>query len=1133
MKTIRYILLALLSLAILPLWASHQHASQSVLSSGKWIKIAVNENGVYRLTYDQIRGMGLRPEKVRVFGYGGGMLKQNFNKHFIDDLPAVPVYMHKGPDGVFNSGDYILFYAQGVVDWEFNGTYSHTLNPYALKGYYFVTDIDSEAPQVLEPVEALVPYDVTDVETYSEYVLHEKEEINLLDPDMGMEGGGRVFYGEQLTNTNNRLQLTFEFKHKPTAEPIMAHMEAAAKSSQMSQLDLTMNGETKSCYTSGIASSDFYTMATTTILYGEYPANTTTNKQSATFVFNNEEENTRAFLDYIELTAISPLTMVGDQMPFSTAAGYDDLFGGRLLYHLANAKATTQIWDITDRDSIRLIPSTLSHDTLLFVGDNTERVHLYIAVNTTGTDFYTPEIIGQIENQNLHALQDIDMVIIAPEAFVPAAEKIAEVHELTDGIISAVVTDQQVYNEFSSGTPDATAYRRVMKMLYDRGNEGIGTKPRFLLIFGGGTFDNRKLLQFSGVNTLLTYQAKNSTVETGAYTTDDYFGFLDDREGDSDLSGRMDIGVGRLPARTEQEAQLMADKIVRYLTANQYGKWKSRLVFLADDGDSNLHTRVAEAGAEQVRTKNPDFNVMKIYLDAFTQETSASGDRYPMARTKLLNALNSGVLYMNYSGHGDAHSITNERILTSADVEAMTNANMGFWMLATCRFSHFDKGGDRCIAEMALLNPHGGAIGVLSATRTVYASQNEVINRNFCDTLFSHASPFHYNMTIGQASQYAKNKTGNDPNKLAYVLFGDPAIRLDYPTELQVVTEQMQDTLHALTIDTIKGFIMTEEEDTATWFNGKVQVTVLDKMQQMKTMDNDQKDPDKKVIMTFNDYPNTLFNGETDVIDGHFKMPFRVPMDIRYNYGNGRVTFYAYDPVEDAEGVGHYEDFVIGGSSDVVVVDSVGPDIHLYLNSPSFPNGGSTFNEARFYADIQDENGINTSGSGIGHDLLLTIDNEIKQTYIMNDYFVGADNSYTAGQVSFKLPELSEGKHTLSFRAWDLINNSSTATLDFTVVKNLTPVIYNYTVYPNPVSSSGELNIRLDYDRSEYVCLVRLLIYDVAGHIVMEYQQEDANDIHIPLSGTAMTGGVYVYQLSVLAPGTKANIQKGKIIVIN
>ena len=577
----------------------------------------------------------------------------------------------------------------------------------------------------------------------------------------------------------------------------------------------------------------------------------------------------------------------------------------------------------------------------------------------------------------------------------------------------------------------------------------------------------------------------------------------------------------------------MADKIVRYLTANQYGKWKSRLVFLADDGDSNLHTRVAEAGAEKVRTKNPDFNVMKIYLDAFTQETSASGDRYPMARTKLLNALNSGVLYMNYSGHGDAYSITNERILTSADVEAMTNANMGFWMLATCSFSHFDKGGDRCIAEMALLNPHGGAIGVLSATRTVYASQNEVINRNFCDTLFSHASPFHYNMTIGQASQYAKNKTGTDPNKLAYVLFGDPAIRLDYPTELQVVTEHMQDTLHALTIDTIKGFIMTEEEDTATWFNGKVQVTVLDKMQQMKTMDNDQKDPDKKVIMTFNDYPNTLFNGETDVIDGHFKMPFRVPMDIRYNYGNGRVTFYAYDPVEDAEGVGHYEDFVIGGSSDVVVVDSVGPDIHLYLNSPSFPNGGSTFNEARFYADIQDENGINTSGSGIGHDLLLTIDNEIKQTYIMNDYFVGADNSYTAGQVSFKLPELSEGKHTLSFRAWDLINNSSTATLDFTVVKNLTPVIYNYTVYPNPVSSSGELNIRLDYDRSEYVCLVRLLIYDVAGHIVMEYQQEDANDIHIPLSGTAMTGGVYVYQLSVLAPGTKANIQKGKIIVIN
>ena len=237
--------------------------------------------------------------------------------------------------------------------------------------------------------------------------------------------------------------------------------------------------------------------------------------------------------------------------------------------------------------------------------------------------------------------------------------------------------------------------------------------------------------------------------------------------------------------------------------------------------------------------------------------------------------------------------------------------------------------------------------------------------------------------------------------------------------------------------------------------------------------------------------------------------------------------------VEEAEGVGHYEDFVIGGSSDVVVVDSVGPDIHLYLNSPSFPNGGSTFNEARFYADIQDENGINTSGSGIGHDLLLTIDNEIKQTYIMNDYFVGADNSYTAGQVIFKLPELSEGKHTLSFRAWDLINNSSTATLDFTIVKNLAPIVYNYTVYPNPVPSGGVLHIRLDYDRSEYVCQVELRIWDVAGRLVMEYQQEDANDIQIPLSGTSIVGGVYVYQLSVSAPGTKDNRQKGIIIVIN
>ena len=389
-------------------------------------------------------------------------------------------------------------------------------------------------------------------------------------------------------------------------------------------------------------------------------------------------------------------------------------------------------------------------------------------------------------------------MIICPADFLSEATRLAQAHERKQGITWAVATDQQVYNEFSSGTPDATAYRWLMKMLYDRGT-GSSKKPSWLLLMGDGTFDNRKLLTTSGQNTLLTYQAKNSTVETKAYASDDYFGFLDNNEGESDTQGRMDIGVGRLPVNTLAEAQQMVDKLVAYIENSSFGKWKNQLIFLADDGDNNLHTRVAEEGAERVRRKNPDFVVNKIYLDAYPQETDASGESYPLAKNKLDNLLKNGALYMNYSGHGGYNAITNEGMMNLKSIQSMTNSNQALWMLATCSFAHFDSG-KRCAAEEAVLNPNGGAIGVISAGRTVYATQNANINRYFCDTLFGHKDPYSYEMTIGKALAVAKNMTGTDENKMSYVLLGDPALRLAYPTDYQVMTTTKVDTLHALDV---------------------------------------------------------------------------------------------------------------------------------------------------------------------------------------------------------------------------------------------------------------------------------------------------------------------------------------------
>lgn len=1123
------------SIFIFFLWLSvsltagiHTYHDHSVLSSGKWVKIAVTDNGVYRLTFDQIRSAGLDPNNLRIYGYGGAMLLQNFRQPKIDDLPVVPYY--KG-------SNYVLFYGQGPVSWSYNGSlFTHTINPYATQGYYFLTD-NSGDPAILTDGEALDATGATDIYTYSEYVVHEIEKVNLMDYDNGREGGGRVFYGEKLTPSQPKLTIDMPFLHTPVADiPMSAHAEVAARSGLLSNFQLTINEQSSACFTAAIAlTSDFYTRATTGMIYAEYlPSPSST--QRATLTFSNTEGTSFGYLDFIELTATVPLQMVGDYMPFRSTEGTGSVFGEstNLLYHLSGVREQMLIWDITNRDSIYQVPTTMKGDTLLFVGSNTNGVREYIAVNPAGTQWLTPTIVGSVATQDLHALKDIDLVIITPSEFMDASLALAAAHERHDGITTAVVTDQQVYNEFSSGTPDATAYRWLMKMLYDRSSEGEGQAPKSLLLMGTGSFDNRKLLTTSGNNILLTYQAKNSTVETSAYVTDDYFGFLDDNEGDSDISGRMDIGVGRLPALTNEEAWNMVNKIIRYMENTSYGKWKNRLLFLADDGDHGLHTRVAEAGAELVRVNNQDFVVNKIYTDSYQQETTASGDRYPLARTRLHNLINSGVLFFDYSGHAGANEITNEKILDSDDIRALTNENLAFWMFVTCSFSHFDRGANtRSAGEYAVLNPNGGAIGVLSATRTVYASQNEVINRYFCDTLFSHTSVYDYPMTIGEATRLAKNKTGNDPNKLPYVLLADPALRLNYPTQVHVQTEAVADTVRALDIDTIRGYISSTEEDTATWFNGKVQITFYDKMQQLRTRDNDERTESKKKIEVFNDYPNIIFNGEAEVVDGHFTLPYRLPRDIHYNYGTGRIVYYAYSPEEGAEGIGHYNDVVIGGSSSQWLTDTVGPDIQLWLNTPAFTNGGTTHENPHFYASVEDESGINIAGTGIGHDLMLIMDNDIQNTYIMNDYFTTESGSYTKGIVSFTFDNIPEGKHSLFFRAWDLNNNSSNATLDFTVVKNLAPTLYEMGMYPNPVPSSGVLHTHIEYDRSESICEATLRIYDPAGRPVYEKTQTGGATMEWNMSESAISGGIYIYQFEIKTTTSGSTIRKGKLFVLN
>ena len=1112
MKKILFI--AFWVLVSLPMMAGiHSYAERSVLADGHWVKIRVSESGVCRMSFSELRSAGLEPSQVRVFGYGGAQKEQDFSKPNIDDLPQVPVYVGE---------DYILFYVQGPISWTYNGSrFAHTRNTYSDFGYYLLSD--DAGDMLLFPEAEAVSGSPTDVTYYSYYQVQDEDSVNLIDRT-GVSGGGRTFYGEQFAAGQTR---TFTFSTPyANGDNSSVYIDMAANAATTSTVKAKLNSTSaKSIYISSIPDHYTFGVAGTISMNGASEEQ----NQRVTIQFVNSNASALAWLNYIEITTPSELVMTGSYMGIRSLVNRNTTNPVRFL--LRNTTASTQIWDVTDLAAIQRMPTTMVDDQLAWVGTQADGVHEYIAVNTDGTKFVQAEVVGEVKNQNLHALSNIDYIIICPEGYEDVSEDLAKAHEAKQAITYAIVTDQQVYNEFSSGTPDATAYRWLMKMLYDRAKNGIGQQPRWLLLMGHGTFDNRKLLRNSGTSLLLTYQSKNSVNEIKAYATDDYFAYLDDNEGTIDTQGRMDIGVGRLPVESLDEARTTVDKLIQYIRNEQTGKWKNQLVYLADDGENGTHTETAEKSAELVRIKNPDFIVHKIFLDAYPQEVNASGESYPLAKNRVLNLLKNGVLFFNYSGHGGYNAITNESILNLKDIAGMTNKNQAFWLFATCNFAQCDAG-KRSAAETAVLNPKGGAIGILAATRTVYASQNTNLNRSVCDTLFGHSDVFHYDMTLGEAISIGKNLLGSDENKLAYVLLGDPCMRLNYPTDYHVETLTEMDTLNALSVQHVEGRIIDEDLNTVSDFNGKVDITIYDKMQSIPTRDNDNAGGDPRVI-AYNDYPNTIFSGATDVKDGLFNYTFMVPKDIRYNFDNGRIVYYAVtaDSLETAEAVGHFEQFIIGGTGSTVAIDTIGPEMEIYLNSPAFRNGDKTYATPRFFANLYDKNGINTAGAGIGHDLMLIIDDDPKMIYSLNEYFTAANNSYQAGQVSYLMEELANGPHSLTFRAWDLLNNSTTKSLNFIVEAGLDPSIYNVTTYPNPVQQSGVVHLIVNYDQPDELIETEIYLYNTAGQMVYSHKQDNPDAVSINLPSLGLNTGVYIYSVKIKSASSKYSTTSGKIIV--
>lgn len=890
------------------------YASNSVLAQGKFVKIRIAESGVYKLTYEDLNSMGITPANVRIFGYGGAVLNQSLALNKIDDLPESAIWMEKGNDGVFNSGDYILFYAQGVNSWSYDKTkemFTHRANTYSDAGYYFVTS-DAGTGKLIMDKSYVLP-DSPTIQAVDEFVsfqVYEKDLVNLIN-------SGKEFYGETFSSVTS-YNFPFTFPNSIGANSVKVRLDVASTSYPKSAFTLKLNGEQSQ--TLEVPASNifdpFEKAKGASTIFSFTPQS---DSYGFTLEYNKSVPASIGYLNYLEVNARRQLKMVGTVMPFQNV----DYLGTNVFvsYQLSNVNANIQIWDITDPTNISRMITENTTGKMTFVAPGNEVNH-YIAIDPTASaNFAKPEILGTVENQNLHGIAQADMVIITHPNFLAPAETLAQAHRQKDNLTVAVVTADQVYNEFSSGTPDAAAYRRLLKMLNDRSKliNTPNTNPKYLLLFGKGSFDNRKLISDSGDNLILTYQADNSLVKTYSYITDDYFAFLDDNEGVNLHSDNMDVGVGRFPVSTVQQANDVVNKTIAYMNNTEKGHWKNNLCFVADDGDMGLHAIQADSLASMVGRSNPGYRINKVYIDAYQQVSSPIGERYPEAKNDLLKQLEAGQLLFNYTGHGGDYFLTFEQILTETDISALTNNRLALWYGATSSFTMFDT---KIVSagERAILNPNGGGIGVFSGARLTYASQNFGLNRAFYNNIFKKVDG--KQLRIGDIIRMSKNELDREINKLSFIYLGDPAIKLNYPSPYKVLTTQINnntvfgtDTLKASSTHTIQGIIADDSGNQITSFNGNLQLELFDKIQRIPTLNNDKEyiNINSGVPFIFSDRPVALHSGDVPVVDGAFSYSLKMPEEIDTNFGTGRIIYYANDDINNNEAQGYFENFIVGG----------------------------------------------------------------------------------------------------------------------------------------------------------------------------------------------------------------------------
>lgn len=1101
-----------------------RYTTESLLAKGKWVKIKVPSTGVYKITRKELSAMGFtRPEKVRMYGQGGYQLSESQIHLCVDDLKEVPLYRGQ---------DYLLFHAKGVVKWnrQSNGRFVHTNNTYSTHGYYFLTEDNSEESPTEFPVSPSAGGG-EEVTTYPDYVLYEKDLLSWFER-------GRLFLDDEPFTSGTTRKYSFDIPGMVDTE---AYIKVSFASDATIQHSLSVLADGIRIGSVNIPSAGGYThfqVGTNDALIIKE------NLSEKPIISLSYTGQSTGYLDYITMNFTRSLALRGAYTYFRATKA------GKQTFCIAGADAQSIVWKISDRgtegDVIAKMEGSYSDGCYRF-SDEAKLTDEYVVLNPTSSGFPSVNVVGKVENQNLHGLGKTDMLIIVPTSakWLSQAERLAELHRTYDSMRVEVVRADRIYNEFSSGTPDATAIRRFLKMLYDRA-ETPDDMPKHLLLFADCTADNRMLTtawkRYSPDDFLLSYQSELSSSEVDSYILEEYFAFLDDDEGGSWHSQKSDVAVGRLPVRNLEQARIIVDKIEQYLLDDNAGTWKTRYCMMADEDPKtaiyNDHMEDAERVISTVTGVNPNFFVEKLYWDVFPRVSSSTGVRYPVITERIKELAAEGVLMFNYFGHGRADALSHELVWTISDMGTLTTTRPTLWVTAGCDISPIDLPGDN-MGEVGLFNEKGGAVAFLGTTRATFGSLSMPLDVAFSKYLFK-------GETMGEALRLAKNETGysGNINNHHFVLLGDPALKLPLPDEYRVmvttingkpITTAENNLFKAGSQVTLGGCIVDDGGNVVKDFNGTITPVVYDSRELVTCLGHDLNEEDTK--FQYWDYSKKLFSGVDSIQSGSFEFTFPVPLDISYSQDNGAVFFFARSE-DKREAHGKYENFVLAGTADELKNDSVGPRMEVFLNSSDFVTGDRTNETPLLVVNLYDEDGINATGNGIGHDLMVIIDNNPLHTYILNNYYVAEAGDYTHGTVTYSLPQLSEGKHTLMVRAWDVLNNSSTTYLEFEVVKGLRPTISDAWCTASPARKMTTFVVR--HNRPMSAVNIAIEVFDFAGQLVWKYEVDDVpegNELRVPwnlttTSGQPLNSGIYLYRVSFTSSEGKSTSKVRKLGVI-